>query len=218
MWSYRTQAVPAVNGLDGKRGTFESRHGAVNNRFGRHGAVRISASKRFFEHADGTPFFWMGDTVWYGAILSSRSDRNAYLSDRASYLAARSCTRDNSPDRNALALGKFRDEQWLDFVTYQSGHGDDTNTLRWIYSGPPSRRWQDAPFRPFINLESPYEGHLGYQSRKPHSDYSTRRAIYWSLMNAPTAGVTYGPRGFGAGTLLSESRRPIKHGYCENLA
>jgi hypothetical protein len=89
----------------------------------------------------------------------------------------------------------FRDEQWLDFVTYQSGHGDDTNTLRWIYSGPPSRRWQDAPFRPFINLEPPYEGHLGYQSRKPHSDYSTRRAIYWSLMNAPTAGVTYGAHG-----------------------
>jgi hypothetical protein len=84
MWSYRTQAVPAVNGLDGNRGTFESRHGAVNNRFSRHGAVRISASKRFFEHADGTPFFWMGDTVWYGAILSSRSDWNVYLSDRAS--------------------------------------------------------------------------------------------------------------------------------------
>jgi hypothetical protein len=80
----RTQAVPAVNGLDGKRGTFESRHGAVNNRFGRHGAVRISASKRFFEHADGTPFFWMGDTVWYGASLSSTSGWNAYLSDRAS--------------------------------------------------------------------------------------------------------------------------------------
>ena len=39
---------------------------------------------RFFEHADGTPFFWMGDTVWYGAILSSEADWNTYLADRAS--------------------------------------------------------------------------------------------------------------------------------------
>ena len=39
--------------------------------------------------------------------------------------------------------------------------------------------------RPVINLEPPYEDHFGYQSRKPHSAYSTRRAVYWSLLNAP---------------------------------
>jgi len=89
----------------------------------------------------------------------------------------------------------FRDENWLDFIIYQSGHGDDANTLRWIHSGPPHQHWQDPPPRPFINIEPPYEGHLGYQSRKPHTDYVTRRAIYWSLLNAPTAGVTYGAHG-----------------------
>jgi hypothetical protein len=89
----------------------------------------------------------------------------------------------------------FRDEEWLDFIVYQSGHGDDANTLRWIHSGPPSQHWLDSPPRPFINLEPPYEGHLGYQSGKPLSDYATRRAIYWSLLNAPTAGVTYGAHG-----------------------
>jgi hypothetical protein len=89
----------------------------------------------------------------------------------------------------------FSYEKWLDFIIYQSGHGDDADTLCWIHSGPPSQHWQDPPARPFINLEPPYEGHLGYQSRKPHSDYSTRRAIYWSLLNAPTAGVTYGAHG-----------------------
>ena len=89
----------------------------------------------------------------------------------------------------------FRNEKWLDFIIYQSGHGDDANSLRWIHSGPPSEHWQDSPSRPFINLEPPYEGHLGYQSGKPHSDYATRRAIYWSLLNAPTAGVTYGAHG-----------------------
>jgi hypothetical protein len=89
----------------------------------------------------------------------------------------------------------FRQEQWLDFLIYQSGHGDDAKTLKWIHSGPVSEFWRKSPERPLINIEPPYEGHLGYQSRKPHTDYVTRRAIYWSLLNAPTAGVTYGAHG-----------------------
>jgi Protein of unknown function (DUF4038)/Domain of unknown function (DUF5060)/Putative collagen-binding domain of a collagenase len=338
-WLYRTHSVPVLDGLDGKRGTFVSRKGAGNSRFIQHGPVHISANGRFFEHADGTPFFWMGDTVWYGAILSSKADWNVYLADRTSkrfnvvhfnvvaprngvaadengevsfegaehvempsrfsrlvtkglklvglanekpirinprfyqrlderidavnshgllaaivltwglrpvdsgnalpeaevvrlmrYLEARyganhvvwimtgdSDYKGASGERwkriGRAAFGErahapvtthpigmhwpwdsFRDEKWLDFVIYQSGHGDDAKTLRWIHSGPPSRHWEDPP-RAFINLEPPYEGHLGYQSRKPHSDYTTRRAIYWSLLNAPTAGVTYGAHG-----------------------
>jgi hypothetical protein len=90
---------------------------------------------------------------------------------------------------------RFRDETWLDFLVYQSGHGDSGATWRWLHSGPASRHWPDPPPRPIINIEPPYEGHLGYDSRRPHSDYSTRRAIYWSLLNAPTAGVTYGAHG-----------------------
>ena len=31
-----------------------------------HGPVQIAADKRHFEHADGTPFFWLGDTWWMG--------------------------------------------------------------------------------------------------------------------------------------------------------
>ena len=314
-WLYRTHSVPVVDGLDGKSGEFVCRREAGNTRFLQHGAVRVSANGRFFEHADGTPFFWIGDTVWYGAILSAKDDWNTYLADRVSkrfdvvhfnvvaprngvaadengeisftgekpirmnprfyqrldqridavnshgllaaivltwglrpvdsgnslpeaqvvrlirYLESRYganhvvwiVTGDNyykGPDGERWKrIGRaafdgrahapvtthpagmhwpwesFRDEKWMDFIIYQSGHGDDANTLRWIHSGPPSRHWQDPPPRPFINLEPPYEGHLGYQSRKPHSDYATRRAIYWSLLNAPTAGVTYGAHG-----------------------
>ncbi len=32
----------------------------------KHGFLRISKNKRFFEHADGTPFLWLGDTWWKG--------------------------------------------------------------------------------------------------------------------------------------------------------
>lgn len=37
-----------------------------NNPLLRHGALRISDDHRHFSHADGTPFFWLGDTWWMG--------------------------------------------------------------------------------------------------------------------------------------------------------
>jgi hypothetical protein len=44
----------------------------ANNEVLRHGFVRVSKSyPHRFEHADGTPFFLMGDTQWERAILSS---------------------------------------------------------------------------------------------------------------------------------------------------
>ena len=339
-WHYRSSSNPLVDGLNGKYGEFTCQHDSDTTRFFQHGAVQIAPGERFFQHADGTPFFWLGDTVWYGAILSAKPDWDAYLADRANkrfsvihfnviaprngvaadehgevsfsgaqslestsrfsrlatkvlkliglyrvsplrmnprfyqrldkridavnshgvlaaivltwglrpqdsgnalpegevvrlvrYLTSRYgdhhvvwvLTGDNAYEgesgerwkrigRSAFANGHhapvtthpigmswpwqhFKDEKWMDFIVYQSGHGNDANDLRWIYSGPPHQYWQDWPPRPFINLEPPYEGHLGYQSRKPHTDYDTRRAIYWSLLNAPTAGVTYGAHG-----------------------
>jgi hypothetical protein len=88
----------------------------------------------------------------------------------------------------------FEAEAWLDLAGYQSGHGDDANTLRWIHSGPAAQNWKTAT-RPLLNLEPPYEDHIAYQSRRPHSAYSVRRAVYWSLLCAPPAGVTYGAHG-----------------------
>jgi hypothetical protein len=89
----------------------------------------------------------------------------------------------------------FQAEEWLSALGYQSGHGDDANTLRWIHSGPPAQNWQKPPARPVINLEPPYEDHISYQSKQRHNAYNVRRATYWSLLNAPTAGVSYGAHG-----------------------
>ena len=83
-WHFRTHSTPAVEGLDQKSGKFLCESAAGTTRFLQHGPLKISANGRFFEHADGTPFFWMGDTVWYGAILSSKADWDTYLADRAS--------------------------------------------------------------------------------------------------------------------------------------
>ena len=39
---------------------------AGGNPLYRHGAIHVAKDRRHFEHADGTPFFWLGDTWWKG--------------------------------------------------------------------------------------------------------------------------------------------------------
>ncbi len=89
----------------------------------------------------------------------------------------------------------LRDEKWLTFHSYQSGHGDSDDTLRWLQSGPPAANWNIDPIKPVINQEPNYEHHLAYQSRQPISAVQVRRSLYWSLLVSPTAGVTYGNHG-----------------------
>ena len=72
---------------------------------------------------------------------------------------------------------EFKDEKWYGVVGYQSGHGDDEKTLRWMTEGPLTEDWYKMPHRPFINLEPPYENHIAYQSKKPISADVARRAI-----------------------------------------
>jgi hypothetical protein len=315
-WKYRTTAKPAAPGLDGQSGMFECRRTAAKaNRFLEHGPVRVAASGRYLEHADGTPFFWLGDTVWNGPILSAKDDWTTFLQDRVGkqftviqfnaiapwrtaptdregqvaftgrqniqlnpkyfqrldqymdainergLLAAPvliwALRKDDPgiylPEEDVLRIVRYqvarygahqvvwilagdnpyraegaerwkrvgravfgtqphapvtthptgmnwpwedwRNEKWLDILGYQSGHGDDAKTLAWIHSGPVAKNWQEKPVRPIINLEPPYEDHLAYQSKKPHSAYNVRRACYWSMLNAPAAGLTYGAHG-----------------------
>lgn len=86
----------------------------------------------------------------------------------------------------------FGGEPWLDFHSYQSGHGDGRGSLKWHVDGPVLHQWKKKPYRPVVNLEPNYEAHPAYESKKLHSAQHVRRAAYWSLMIAPPAGVTYG--------------------------
>jgi hypothetical protein len=88
----------------------------------------------------------------------------------------------------------FKDEPWLDLYGYQSSHSEHPKTLRWLQSGPPAQLWKTRP-RPTINLEPVYEGIAGGANGQPHGREAVRRAAYWSLLNAPTAGVAYGAHG-----------------------
>lgn len=320
-WTYTTRAVPEADaGLHGRTGRFHVVPSSGESRFDLHGPVRVSASRTFLEHADGTPFFWMADTGWNAALLATPDEFEHYADERArqgftavqwvatQWRASPEGDRTGEPaftghdrivvnpgffqrlDTRAAALGRrgllnvpvllwaigggsnpqvnpgfslpedqairlaqymvarwqgyssvwflggdgdyrgdraerwkrigrgvfgdgphapvlmhpggmhwpfeeFRHEAWLDVFGYQSGHGDDDRTLRWITEGPPSRDWTLEPHRPFINLEPPYEHHIAYQSKQPIPAEHVRRAVYWSLFNAPTAGVSYGGHG-----------------------
>ncbi len=53
-------------GLLGQSGAFEVIAFEGEKPLYRHGKLRVSADKTHLEHADGTPFFWLGDTWWMG--------------------------------------------------------------------------------------------------------------------------------------------------------
>ncbi|HEV2124853.1 MAG TPA: DUF4038 domain-containing protein, partial [Chloroflexota bacterium] len=107
----------------------------------------------------------------------------------------------------------FKDEPWVDILGYQSGHGGDESAWRWLaglpgVEGPrgpveksPASNWQEAPDKIAINLEPCYENHnhmvMARSGRgfEPFIAEEVRRAIYWSLLITPTAGVTYGGHG-----------------------
>jgi hypothetical protein len=306
-----------------------------NNPLYRHGPPRMAADRRRLAHADGTPFFWLADTVWNGALLSTPQEWELYVATRraqgftaAQFVSTQWRTApDGGPNGPAYtggsrleavrpqffrrldaridalveagivaapvllwAIGRgenaaynpghvlseddavllaryqvarwqahpvvwilngdgtytsehaerwrrigravfpsgeerapvathpggrqwvgdeFRAEPWLDIVGYQSGHGDDEATWRWLVEGPPAQRWREVPDKAVINLEPCYEGHLAYHSRRPHPPEHVRRACYWSLLVTPTAGVTYG--GHGVWGWDDGTKPPVAH-------
>jgi hypothetical protein len=50
----------------------------------RHGPLRVSDDGRRLVHADGTPFFWLGDTAWELFHRLDREEAELYLEDRRS--------------------------------------------------------------------------------------------------------------------------------------
>jgi hypothetical protein len=319
-WSFRTTCSDPSNAGLRQQGTFEVRQATGTTPFHKHGPIKLSDNRRYFVHADGTPFFWLADTCWNGPLLATDEDWQHYLRVRVrqkftavqwvatQWLAAPTgdrngnkayegheaiklnldffkqieqkhnaiiaagllsvpvmlwaaewngeVTQDNPgavlPEDQAILLarymlarwgadpvawflpgdgpyqdenaerwhrtgravfsevthapvtlhpngqqwiGNFKNESWIDFIGYQSGHGDGDTYDRWLLEGPPSQRWQEEPIHPVLNVEPPYENHLAYQSKQPFNAWATRKRLYWSLLVSPTAGVTYGGHG-----------------------
>lgn len=329
-WPYHTETEPEIAGLHGQEGRFTAAPAEDEaNRFLQHGAVKVSDDSRYLAHADGTPFFWLGDTAWNGALKSTDEAWDTYLADRldkgftgiqfvttqwraadgnaegevaytgfedieinpaffdridaridavndagllaapvllwtlgepernpgklpedqaiklARYLVARygahhvmfflagdedfsgeTGARWRRIGRAVFSAGdpwlatihprgrqwhfdRFADEDWLDLIIYQSSHGGGPETLSWLQSGPPAQKWRQEPVRPIINSEPGYEDHVAWERGELHTADDVRRQFYWSLLNAPMAGVTYGAHGIWSWE--TEPAEPLKH-------
>ncbi len=64
---FRTECSDAANAaLHGVSGEVEVKPYAGAHPLFRHGPLRVADDRRHLAHADGTPFFWLGDTWWMG--------------------------------------------------------------------------------------------------------------------------------------------------------
>ncbi|MBI3909443.1 MAG: DUF4038 domain-containing protein [Armatimonadetes bacterium] len=70
--------------LHGREGMLEVQPYEGNNPLLRHGPLRAAESRRYLEHCDGTPFFWLGDTWWMGLCRRLRfpGDFQLLVADR----------------------------------------------------------------------------------------------------------------------------------------
>lgn len=84
-YSWRTIASDTTNrDLHDVSGTLEASPYEGTSPLERHGPVRVAPNGRHFEHADGTPFFWLADTWWMGLTkrLAWPDDFQSLTADR----------------------------------------------------------------------------------------------------------------------------------------
>lgn len=83
-WSYYTMCSDTANaGLHGQTGAFLCSAATGNSRFGAHGPVQVARDHEHFEHADRTPFLWLGDAAWDAATRADDPDWAHYVKTRA---------------------------------------------------------------------------------------------------------------------------------------
>jgi hypothetical protein len=82
-WTWKTECSDADDsGLHNHSGRVEVEAYSGSNPLYRHGYLRVSANRRYLEHADGKPFLWIGDTAWAAPMNARMDDWQTYLRDR----------------------------------------------------------------------------------------------------------------------------------------
>src|SRR5580658_2129852 len=67
LYKVRSDSTDAANrDLHGQTFTLNVQPYSGQNSHYKHGVLKIAEDQRHFQHADGTPFFWLGDTWWMG--------------------------------------------------------------------------------------------------------------------------------------------------------
>jgi hypothetical protein len=82
-WHYKTTATdPSNSGLHNREGDVHVLPYRGPNPLYRHGFLQVSADRRFLVHADGTPFLWLGDTLWGATVWLTEAGFQAAVADR----------------------------------------------------------------------------------------------------------------------------------------
>lgn len=108
----------------------DNENGATQAPWDVHGNLKVSENRRHLVHADGTPFFWMGDTAWQLFVNLNRDEVDHYLRVRAQQ-------RFNVIQAVALGEFTFRDKQRGMSPNFY-GHEplrDNDPTQPWIVKG-----------------------------------------------------------------------------------
>ena len=84
-WKYFTMCSDTANGgLHGQSGEFDCTAAKSDSRFAQHGPLQVARDQKHLEHADRTPFLWLGDTAWLAATKSTATEWQSYSETRAS--------------------------------------------------------------------------------------------------------------------------------------
>ncbi len=89
VWRFETESEdPQLDGLRGALDVGEPSEAEIESNPNARGPIRPSADGRYFEHADGTPFLLLADTLWAGNTARAGLGENddgpffAYIDDR----------------------------------------------------------------------------------------------------------------------------------------
>lgn len=83
-WTWRTTCSEKTDlGLHEQSGHVIVAPYSGTNPLYRHGFLQVSANRRYLTQADGTPFFWLGDTVWGAFHQATQAEWESFLDHRA---------------------------------------------------------------------------------------------------------------------------------------
>ncbi len=99
------------------------------------------------------------------------------------------------PGSTYWTLDEFRNEPWVDVLSYQSGPETTDDSLQYLLAGPISTDWRRSPPHPMLNLSVACESQAEGLPEDLAVTRAMHRAVCWSLLNSPTAGASYSAAG-----------------------
>ena len=112
------------------------------------------------------------------------------------------------PGELSSSFDEFRKENWVDAFGFGLGQNMNSDSAKWLISGPLSRESSTQPARPFINVLPPMENGLPAHGQTRITADDVRRIAWSSLLLTPPAGVSYGAQDVATWNTTKQSKLP----------